>query len=98
MPYKKTKYVTAKNVISQEIDGETVLLDMDGENYFGLNAVGTRVWQLLREPNTLENIFAALVIEYNVEASQLKADLDEIIDRLLIAGLITKVTNKADDV
>jgi len=92
-----TKFVIAKNVVSQEIDGETVLLDMDGENYFGLNAVGTRVWQLLQEPNTLENIFATLIIEYNVEASQLRADLDEIVDRLHTAGLVTRFKSGADD-
>ena len=34
------------DVISQEVSGETVLLDLESENYFGLDAVGTRIWQL----------------------------------------------------
>ena len=33
------------NVISQEVSGETVLLDLDSEHYFGLDSVGTRIWQ-----------------------------------------------------
>jgi hypothetical protein len=38
----------SKEVLSQELAGETVLLDMASEGYFGLDAVGTRVWQLLQ--------------------------------------------------
>ena len=36
-------------LLAQELAGETVLLDLASENYFGLDAVGTRVWQLLNE-------------------------------------------------
>ena len=36
-------------VISQEVSGETVLLDLQSENYFGLDEVGTRIWQLINE-------------------------------------------------
>ncbi len=84
-------------VVSQEIDGETVLLDMDGENYFGLNEVGTRVWQLLHEPCDLEKIFSVIVDEYDVERDELKKDLDDIIDQLLTAGLVTVQPPGSDD-
>ena len=36
-------------VISQEVSGETVLLDLESESYYGLDAVGTRIWQLIRD-------------------------------------------------
>ncbi|MBT6125779.1 MAG: PqqD family protein, partial [Halieaceae bacterium] len=35
------------DVISQEVSGETVLLDLNSEHYFGLDEVGTRIWQLI---------------------------------------------------
>ena len=37
------------NVLSQEVAGETVLLDLASESYFGLDEVGTRVWQMLKQ-------------------------------------------------
>ena len=39
------KIQISPDVLSQEVNGETVLLDLEGESYFGLNEVGTRVWQ-----------------------------------------------------
>jgi hypothetical protein len=39
----------SKDVLTQELQDETVLLDLDSENYFGLDSVGTRIWQLLNE-------------------------------------------------
>lgn len=94
---EKTKLLCSKNVVSQEIDGETVLLDMDGENYFGLNTVGTRIWQLLKEPRTPQEIFSSLILEYDVESDQLLEDLNEIIGQLLTNGLITKLRENFDD-
>jgi len=41
-------YRIATEVLSQEVNGETVLLDLTGECYFSLNQVGTRIWQLLK--------------------------------------------------
>ncbi len=41
---KTGKPIIPASVLSQEVNGETVLLDLQGEGYFGLNAVGTRSW------------------------------------------------------
>ena len=97
MPDQTSNLVIARNVVSQEIDGEAVLLDMDGENYFGLNTVGTRIWQLLQEPHSPDEIFAILSLEYDVEEERLKADIAEIVDQLLINGLITRLKDNSDD-
>ena len=76
------------DVLSQEVSGETVLLDLNNEKYFGLNGVGTRIWQLLQEQNNLDKIYDILLDEYEVEAGQLKQDFDDIINQLIEAGLI----------
>jgi len=76
------------DVLSQEVSGETVLLDLNNENYFGLNEVGTRIWQLLQEQNNLEKIYNILLEEYEVDAKQLRKDFDDIIKQLVESGLI----------
>ena len=43
------KITISPEVMSQEVSGETVLLDLQSESYFGLDEVGTRIWQLLQE-------------------------------------------------
>ena len=78
----------APNVISQEVGGETVLLDLKNENYFGLDAVGTRIWQLIQQSADLRSIFRTLVQEYEVEEAQLQADLERLIGELSERGLV----------
>jgi len=64
------------------------MLDLNGENYFGLDAVGTRIWQLLQEHSDLQKVYDTMLEEYDVEGEQLEKDLDEIITNLAEAGLI----------
>ena len=81
----------SNEVLAQEVDGETVLLDLQSESYFGLDEVGTRIWQLLQEHNELQKVFDILRDEYDVDAKQLENDLNELLAKLLDAKLITLV-------
>ncbi len=76
-------------VISQEIAGETVILDLESECYFGLDAVGTRIWHLIREGADLSAIYHILLDEYEVEEAQLQADLEALLADACERGLIT---------
>ncbi len=79
----------SKEVLSQEVSGETVLLDLQSESYFGLDAVGTRIWQLLQENNHLQQVFDTMLEEYDVDEKQLENDLNELLDKLIAEELIT---------
>ncbi len=61
--------------VSAEVAGETVILGLANGIYFGLDAVGTRVWQLLREPRRVAEIRDVIVSEYAVDATTCEADL-----------------------
>ncbi len=74
--------------MAQEVSGETVILDLKSEQYFSLDAVGTRVWQLLETVPMLEEIYHQLLMEYDVEPEQLKTDLEMLIAELSREGLI----------
>ena len=77
------------DVISQEVSGETVLLDLESENYFGLDEVGTRIWQLIKETNNLKAIYDTLLGEYDVKEERLQQDLDTLLSEISGLGLIT---------
>ena len=57
---KNQSITVSTEVLSQEVSGETVLLDMQSESYFGLDEVGTRIWQLLQEKDDLQAVFDAM--------------------------------------
>ena len=86
----KIKLKISPEVHSQEVGGETVLLDLNSESYFGLDEVGTRIWQLLQESGDMESIFETILGEYDVEAEQLSKDLDELVQKLVEAGLVER--------
>lgn len=83
-----TKVVISGEVMSQEVRGETVLLDLSREHYFGLDAVGTRVWQLLGEGKMPQELVAVMLGEYDVSREQLESDVSGLLERLRNAGLI----------
>lgn len=76
------------DVLFQEVGGEAVLLNLGNENYFGLNEVGTRVWELLSKDGNLQHAFDALYAEYDVAPEQLESDLLTLIDEMAKAGLV----------
>ncbi|MBT8060121.1 MAG: PqqD family protein [Gammaproteobacteria bacterium] len=79
----------SKDVLAQEVDGETVLLDLASESFFGLDEVSTRVWQLLNEGAGREQVIETLLGEYDVEREVLEKDVGDLLERLADAGLVT---------
>jgi len=78
----------APDVLFQEVGGETVLLDLESERYFGLDAVGTRIWALIGEGAPVGAMVDTLLQEYEVERATLESDVEELILRLSEAGLV----------
>ena len=89
MSLKFRRLRPSPEALSQAVAGETVLLDLKSEKYFGLNDVGTRVWDLLQQTDDVAAIRDRLLAEYEVPEPQLDADLDELLARRLAAGLVT---------
>ncbi len=82
------KITFADTVFAQEVDGEMVLLDMNSENYFGLDEVGTAIWQAMQEKESLKEVFEVLLGQYEVEEDVLKKDLINFVEKLKESGLI----------
>ena len=75
-------------VLSQEVSGEMVLLDLKSEEYLGLNEVGARIWQLLQDGKDLREIGDILVGEYDVSRDELDSDINRLVGELRDAGLV----------
>lgn len=64
-------------------DGESVLLHLETETYFGLNQVGTRMWAVLTQAGSIGQAAELLLAEYEVEPEVLRRDLDALVDQLV---------------
>jgi hypothetical protein len=76
------------DVVYRNLAGESVLLNIATGNYFGLDAVGTRMWNLLAEHQSTEKVIEHLLLEYEVSESTLRIDLDGLVTQLQKKGLI----------
>lgn len=82
-------------VIAQPVGDEMVLLDLRTERYFGLDSVGTRIWQLLAEHQSTRAVYDRLLCEFDVAPTELANDLDELLAELSSTGLV-QITDAAD--
>ncbi len=76
------------NILMRELDGESVILDLDSEKYFGLDDIGTRMWQVLSSSQTIQEAYDTLLLEYDVEPQQLQQDMQDLITQLVSNGLL----------
>ena len=76
------------HVLVRFLDRECVLLNLETERYFGLDETGTRMWQLVTTTANLNAAFQTLLAEYDVEPELLKANLTELMSRLVENGLL----------
>jgi hypothetical protein len=72
----------------RELDGESVLLNLDNGRYYGLDEVGTRLYELLTSSASVEAALAAALDEYEVGEETLRGDLQTLIARLVDEGLL----------
>lgn len=84
-------YRLPSTVLISNIDGEMVLLNMESEQYFGLDPVGANiVTRLTSEP--MDAALRSLLGDYDVEAADLGRDVQKLLAELMAAGLIEPVT------
>lgn len=76
------------HVLLQQVGGESVLLNVEKERYFGLDPVGTRMWEVLTKASTVEEAYNELLSAYDVEPQRLRQDLEALIDKLVANGLL----------
>lgn len=79
----------ADDVVSRVLEGEAVILGLGTGTYFGLDPVGTRIWQLIEQRGSVREILAHLVEEYDVAPEQCERDLLRLLGELRSRGLIT---------
>lgn len=80
--------VVPAHVLIRHLDGESVLLNLETEKYFGLDATGTRMWELVTKSPNIEAAYDTLVSEFDVEPETLRRHLTELLGELIENGLL----------
>lgn len=80
--------VAVKEQISSDLAGEAVILNLKSGVYFGLNEVGARIWNLIQQPKSVQELRETLLAEYEVAPEACDRDLAQLLQDLKAADLI----------
>ena len=77
-----------QHVVFEILDGQAVLLDVRGGNYFSLNPSATRMWELIEEHHDGVKVKEQMLAEFQVDEASLERDFASLIENLEARGLI----------
>lgn len=74
-------------VMARTVGDETVILDLASGTYYGLDAVGARIWKLMTDGLSLTDICDVMLNEYEVDSETLQTDVLFLAEDLCAKGL-----------
>lgn len=78
-------------VVSTELDGSVVMMDVEEGRYYELNPVGARVWNLVESRPRVGGVYQVLATEYEVPPERCRDEVRGFMDRLLRLGVLRTV-------
>jgi len=85
------RFEVSDGVLFQEMDEDIVLLNIETQQYFGLDYVGARVWNLLVEKSDLETVVRRIGADFGLEIETVRADVQSLVEDLVDSGLLSQV-------
>lgn len=83
------RLIRSADYLQEEIDGETVLVDAEVGNYFGLDEIGSEIWGALTQATLVSDLCATLAARFNTTAETVERDVLAFLSRLREHGLVT---------
>jgi hypothetical protein len=74
--------------VACNLGDEAAILNLKNTVYYGLNPVGARVWNLVKQSRSVSEIRDTLLEEYDVAAERCERDLLDLLEKMREQGLI----------
>jgi hypothetical protein len=87
--------VATQSQISCVLEKDTVILEFEKGHYFGLNEVGTLVWNQIQKPRKVREIQESILHDYQVEPAECGRDVIQLLEQMQNEGLIRVVETPA---
>ena len=76
------------DVVFRDVVGEAKILHLGSGVYFGLDAVATRVWELIVEGRRLQEVRDAIAAEFDAPPERIHADVTALVEQLVAKRLL----------
>jgi hypothetical protein len=87
-PSRDTVLVTTRNMVDAPVGDGAVILQLQNGQYYGLDEVGVRIWNLLKTPVTVGEIEAVLLAEYDGDPEECHREVVRLVSELMQEGLV----------
>lgn len=88
--FRDLSVVVPSHVFVREFDGELVLLDLQGGDYFGLSELGLLLWHGLASGKTPREVATDAVSRYEVDLETMVDDFAKLTEELVNKGLLLR--------
>lgn len=88
MNYAGSKFVQNHKIHVVSIDNEMGFMNVDKGLYFSADEVGTRIWDILIEPKSINEIVDILLTEYDIHEKQCREDVEDFIRKMVSHELL----------
>ena len=76
------------DLVCAEMDGDLVMMSIENGEYYGIGGVGTRIWELLDQPTTIQQLVETIKSEFDIVEDQCRDDVLSFSEKLFELGLI----------
>ena len=83
--------IRTENLVSNAIDTDLVILNLQRDNYIAFDAIGRRIWELLEAPHRVDELCQQLGREFNGTPEQISADVVRFLNELEQESMIHAV-------
>jgi hypothetical protein len=87
----------SSEALIRDFDGESVILNLTDESYYGLDHIGTAIWKALIESDSLGDALSRLLVEFDVEEKKLTHDLLKLTGELSEKGILEVTEAKTQE-
>jgi len=91
-----SRVVATTNHVSCELEGEAVILDLDGCVYYGLNETALAVWEFIQRPTFAWEVRDEIARQFQVESDSCEIDILKLLEDLKDSSLVQIVSSPGE--
>ena len=93
-----TRYKAVTEHLYCDLNGEAVVLSLANGRYYGMNSVAARIWELVQEARTANQIERAILLEYEVEQAVCKRQVSHFLQTMVAEELLVVIHESGPEI
>lgn len=86
-----TQIMRDPDIIATDMDGETVMMSIEQGQYYGLDGIGSFLWEQLAVPASLEELCQRVLQAFEIDETTCRADVSAFVEDLIEKGVLRRV-------